>query len=71
MGIKRSGIFARKRSSHSSGKRGKAVITDIDQKRLARLRADSLEWCSLSEDAKSWDSIFLLGVIDRLLEKLK
>lgn len=45
-------------------------LTADEKDRLAFIRLQTKKWIRLRPEAKSWDSAFLLGIIDRLL-KLK
>lgn len=46
-------------------------MTTIDQQRLAALRMQSERWIAVNPEAKTWDTAFLLAIIDRQSELIR
>jgi len=46
-------------------------MTPEDQVRLAQIRAQVEKWKSLRLDAATWDSAFLISIVDKLTEELR
>lgn len=44
-------------------------MTEQEERRLAHLRAQNLKNQFIYRDAHCWDSVFLMGIIDDLIEE--
>lgn len=46
-------------------------MTKTDQERLANIRKDLMQWNAIQGNVSSWDSTFLVNIIDRQSEELR
>ena len=47
------------------------MLTLQDQERLANIRAQMMQWAAVEPGSQHWDAMFLIRVIDRLIEESK